>query len=103
MSNHNHLNYCTRECKYHVVFAAKISKETLIWYDQKRTQRCFSWISATKGMQDRGGILDVRSCAYVDINSSQTFCIKYCWIFEREEFNLGSAEHIEKTKEFCGP
>ena len=29
MSNHNHLNHCTWECKYHIVFTPKYRKKSL--------------------------------------------------------------------------
>src|SRR5215813_1337031 len=56
-----------------------------------------------QGMPDRGGALDARSCAHVDIDSTEVFGVRGDRVSEREELDLDRAERRAQAAEFSGP
>src|SRR5215831_15511953 len=54
--------------------------------------QCIPRARPAQGMPDRGRALDVRSCAHVDIDSTEVFGLRGDRVSEREELDLDCAE-----------
>src|SRR5215475_2535883 len=67
----NHLNHATWECKYHVVFTPKYRKKLLFGQIRWHLGNVFHELARRK--ECRGRALDARSCAHVDIDSTEVF------------------------------
>ena len=57
MSNINHLNHCTWECKYHLVFTPKYRKKSLFGRIRKELKDVFHRLAVQKGCKIEEGYL----------------------------------------------
>jgi putative transposase len=57
MSNHNHLNHSTLECKYHIVFTPKYWRKTLYGQLRKYLKDTFHRLALQKEFKIQGGFL----------------------------------------------
>ncbi len=48
MSNHNHLNHCTWECKYHIVFTPKYRKKEIFGFVRRELKDVFHRLARQK-------------------------------------------------------
>jgi hypothetical protein len=97
----NQLNHATWECKYHVVFTPKYRKK-LLFGQIRRLGQCIPRAGPAQGMPDRRRALDARSCAHVDIGSTEVFGLRGDRVSEREELDLDCVERGTQAAEFSG-
>ena len=57
MSNTNHLNHCTWECKYHIVFTPKYRKKSIFNYIRKELKDVFHRLAGQKECKIEEGYL----------------------------------------------
>lgn len=57
MSNHNHLNHCTWECKYHIVFTPKYRRKELFGFIRKELKEVFHRLARQKECKIEEGYL----------------------------------------------
>src|SRR5215831_21147228 len=99
----NQLNHATWECKYPCRVHAEVPQEVAVWKNQTALGQCIPRACPAQGMPDRGRALDARSCAHVDIDSTEVFGVRGDRVFEREELDLDCAERGTQATEFSGP
>jgi putative transposase len=57
MSNYNHLNHCTWECKYHIVFTPKYRKKSIFGLIRKDLKDVFHRLAQQKECKIEEGYL----------------------------------------------
>src|SRR5215510_9130726 len=85
-------------CRVH----AEVPQEVAVWTNQAALGKCIPRACPAQGMPDRERALDARSCAHVDIDSTEVFGVRGDRVFEREELDLDCAERGTQATEFSG-
>src|SRR5262245_21294636 len=86
-------------CRVH----SEVPQEVAVWANQTSLGQCIPRACPAQGMPDRGRALDARSCAHVDIDSTEVFGVRGDRVSEREELDLDRAERRAQAAEFSGP
>ena len=102
MSNHNHLNHCTWECKYHVVFTPKYRKKAIFGLIRKELKDVFHRLSQQKECRIEEGHL-MRDHVHMMISIPPKHSVSHVVGFLKGKSSIWIAQNIaNKQRNFVG-
>ena len=102
MSNHNHLNHCTWDCKYHIVFTPKYRKKSLYGSLRKDLKDTLHRLALQKECKIEEGYL-MPDHVHMMVSIPPKHSISHIVGFLKgKKFDLGGSKHRGQAEEFCG-
>ena len=98
MSNYNHLNHCTWECKYHIVFTPKYRKKTIFGLIRKELKDVFHRLALQKDCVIEEGYL-MKDHVHMLISIPPKHSISTVVGFVKGKSSIWIAQNIDHKKQ----